>query len=230
MPLEKGLIPWLLRRIIPPISVSIMSERSASKETLKRLQEVAATQDGYFTTKQAKAVGFAEQHHPYHVQAGNWVREHRGIYRLAYYPQADRSDLVVWYLWSRGRDEEPQGVYSHQTALSLYELSDINPAKLHMTVPRRFRRNSEIPHVLVLHHADLPDGSIDWAFGVRVTRPVDTIADLLRDGSVSRDLLAQAMRDGLKRGLIVMSQFDHPRFDDESRRGLTELAREVEER
>jgi predicted transcriptional regulator of viral defense system len=45
-------------------------------------------------------------------------------------------------------------VYSHHTALSLYDLSDLNPSKLHMTVPMDFRRNSEIPGILVLHFAD----------------------------------------------------------------------------
>lgn len=32
---------------------------------------------------------------------------------------------------------------SHATALSLYDLSDVNPAKLHMTVPTGFRRPSK---------------------------------------------------------------------------------------
>ncbi|HYI96135.1 MAG TPA: hypothetical protein VEX68_21505 [Bryobacteraceae bacterium] len=31
-----------------------------------------------------------------------------------------------------------EGVYSHQTARILYELSDLNPAKLHLTVPPAF--------------------------------------------------------------------------------------------
>src|SRR5438105_4613982 len=79
--------------------------------------------------------------HPYHVQVGNWIREHRGIYRLALFPAADRPDLVLWALWSRNRNEEVEGVYSHHTALRLYDLSDLSPAKLHMTVPTHFRRN-----------------------------------------------------------------------------------------
>jgi hypothetical protein len=50
------------------------------REASRRLFEIAEQQQGFFTTKQAKAAGFAENTHPYHVQVGNWIREHRGIY------------------------------------------------------------------------------------------------------------------------------------------------------
>src|SRR6266702_7856829 len=93
------------------------------KEAFRRLYEVAEAQQGFVTAKQAKAAGFAENTHPYHVQVGNWIREHRGIYRLALFPLAEHPDLVTWALWSRNRNEVTEGIYSHQTALSLYELS-----------------------------------------------------------------------------------------------------------
>src|SRR5229473_4160682 len=137
------------------------------REASRRLFEVADLQQGFFTAKQAKAAGFAENTHPYHVQAGNWIREHRGIYRLASFPRGERPDLMLWSLWSRNRGEVTQGVFSHETALSLHDLSDVMPAKLHMTVPRSFRRNSEIPRVLVLHFGDLPQSDIGVAHGSR---------------------------------------------------------------
>src|SRR6266849_7942466 len=142
------------------------------REASRRLFEFAEQQQGFFTTKQAKAAGFAENTHPYHVQVGNWIREHRGIYRLASFPRDERPDLMLWSLWSRNRGETAQGVYSHQTALSLHDLSDVMPAKLHMTVPRSFRRNSETPRVLVVHLSDLPQSDIEVAYGVLVTKPM----------------------------------------------------------
>lgn len=180
--------------------------RKERKEAAKRLYEIAEDQQGFFTTKQAKAAGFAENTHPYHVQVGNWVREHRGIYRLASFPRSERPDLMLWSLWSRNRSETAQGVYSHQTALSLHELSDVMPAKLHITVPKSFRRNSEIPRVLVLHVADLPQSDIAEANGVRVTKPMRTILDLLEGGEVPSATLRQALREGLRRGLIRRSE------------------------
>jgi predicted transcriptional regulator of viral defense system len=185
--------------------------RKARKEAVKRLYEIAEGQQGYFTTKQAKAAGFAENTHPYHVQAGNWIREHRGIYRLASFPRGERPDLILWSLWSRNRAEVALGVYSHQTALSLHDLSDVMPAKLHMTVPKGFRRNSEIPRVLVLHFADLSMSDIGAAHGVRVTKPMRTILDLLACGDVPLPTLRQAVREGLRRGLIRRSEIAETR-------------------
>jgi predicted transcriptional regulator of viral defense system len=180
--------------------------RKERKQAAKLLYEIAEDQQGFFTTKQAKAAGFAENTHPYHVQAGNWIREHRGIYRLASFPRGERPDLMLWSLWSRNRGEAAQGVYSHQTALSLHDLSDMMPAKLHMIVPKTFRRNSEIPRVVVLHFADLPQSDIGAVHGVRVTKPMRTILDLLESGDVPPAALRQALREGLRRGLIRRSE------------------------
>ena len=174
----------------------------AYKKVYDRLYEIASSQQGYFTSKQAVAAGYADNTHPFHVKSGNWIREYRGIYRLVRYPQTERPDLVLWFLWSRNRNDEPQGVYSHQTALSIYELSDIMPPKLHMTVPPGFRRNSEIPKVLVLHRARLHENEIESMQGFRVTSCLRTISDLIVDGSVPSDILKQAVREALKRGLI----------------------------
>ncbi len=191
------------------------SHRDASR----RLFEIAEEQQGFFTTKQAKGAGFAENTHPYHVQAGNWVREHRGIYRLALFPPTDRPDLVLWSLWSRNRNEEVEGVYSHETALSLYELSDLNPAKLHMTVPPYFRRNSEIPGILVLHYADLPASDVQNAQGFKFTRPLRTIVDLIEAGTIERSFIRQAITQAVDRGLITRQQIRN--------RPMTELARKI---
>jgi len=190
------------------------SHRAASR----RLFEYALEQQGFFTTKQAKDAGFPENTHPYHVQAGNWIREHRGIYRLAQFPPADRPDLVLWALWSRNRREEVQGVYSHQTALSLHELSDINPAKLHMTVPVGFRKNSAIPPLLVLHHDDLADEDIEAGAGYRYTRPLRTILDAIGSGELERATITQAVRQAFERGLITRSHIRSTPMSDTARK------------
>jgi predicted transcriptional regulator of viral defense system len=178
------------------------------KEAARRLYEIAQSQQGFFTTKQATRAGFAEKTHTYHVKVGNWIREHRGIYRLADFPTAERPDLMLWYLWSQNRQEVLEGTYSHDTALSLHELSDIMPSKLHMTVPKHFRRNSRIPGILILHRADLAEGDLQEMQGVRVTRPLRTILDLLQAGQVDPSLIRQAIDEAMRRGLVSRKQID----------------------
>ncbi|PYT24172.1 MAG: hypothetical protein DMG57_29620 [Acidobacteria bacterium] len=199
------------------------SHRQASR----RLFEIAEQQQGFFTTKQAKAAGFAENTHPYHFQVGNWIREYRGIYRLALFPMADRPDLVLWALWSRNRDEEVEGVYSHHTALSLYDLSDLNPAKLHMTVPTDFRRNSDIPGILVLHYADLPATDVKMGQGFKFTRPLRTILDLIEAGTVERGVIRQALKQAVDRGLISRQQIRNTRMSGPARKIVEDVLRRV---
>jgi hypothetical protein len=195
------------------------------REASRRLFDFAEQQQGFFTTKQAKAAGFAENTHPYHVQAGNWVRERRGVYRLALFPTADRPDLVLYALWSRNRDEEVEGVYSHQTALSMYDLSDLNPAKLHMTVPSDFRRNSEIPGILVLHYADLLESDVQAGSGFKFTRPLRTILDLIESGTVERNFIRQALRQAVDRGLITRQQIRSAHMSGPARKLVQEALR-----
>src|SRR4029077_20989124 len=178
------------------------------KEAARRLYKTAQSQQGFFTTKQAIQAGFAEKTHSYHVNVGNWIREHRGIYRLADFPTAERPDLMLWYLWSQNRREVPEGIYSHDTALSLHELSDLMPSKLHMTVPKAFRRTSDIPEILILHRAHLDPNDVQEIHGVRATRPLRTIVDLLRTGHEARSQLTQAVDEAIRRGLIGKREID----------------------
>jgi predicted transcriptional regulator of viral defense system len=183
------------------------------KEAAHRLHEIAESQQGFFTTKQALRAGFSEKTHSYHGNVRNWIREHRGIYRLADFPTPERPDLMLWYLWSQDRQQNPEGAYSHDTALSLHELSDIMPSKLHMTVPREFRRNSTIPEILVLHRANLDPSEVQEVHGVRVTRALRTIMDLLRSGHVDRSQLKLAVDEAIRRGLIARGEIDRMPHD-----------------
>jgi len=193
------------------------------KEAARRLHQIAQSQQGFFTTKQAIRAGFAETTHSYHVNVGNWIRERRGIYRIADFPTPERPDLMLWYLWSQNRQEIPEGTYSHDTALSLHELSDLMPSKLHMTVPTTFRRNSETPAILVLHRAHLETTDIQEMHGVRVTRPLRTIVDLLQSGHVDHTQLKQAIDEAIRRGLVGIKEIDRM-ANDKLRSSLRELA------
>ncbi len=167
---------------------------------------IAQGQNGFFTAKQAEAAGFQRRNHSYHVRAGNWAREGRGIFRLKQFPMSDEADLVLWSLWSRDRADRPTGVYSHETALRIYDLSDLMPAKIHMTVPKAFRRNAPVPGVLVLHRAHLEPVEVEERHGYRVTRPIKTLLDLIEAGTLPEEILRSAFAEASQKGLITQSE------------------------
>lgn len=174
-----------------------------AKTAADALFAVAEGQQGYFTSKQATNAGYQLGSQAHHVKSGNWTRVERGIYRLTRFPQSSEEQLVIYALWSRNREGRPEGIYSHQTALSIHELSDVNPAKLHMTVPAAFRRTAKPPNVLVLHRSNLNPKDIELRQGFAVTRPLRTIADLAVAESTARDLVQQALMEGRRSGVIT---------------------------
>lgn len=200
----------------------------AKKNVPAALFDSAEGQQGYFTAKQAAAAGYQLGSQAHHVKSGNWVRVERGIYRLARFPQSNEEQLVIYHLWSRNRVGVPEGVYSHQTALSIHELSDINPAKLHMTVPLTFRRNAKPPKILVLHRASLNEKDVLQRHGFAVTRPLRAITDLAVAETVSRDIIEQALKEGRQRGLITEREISELRQRGQIPKWLDELLVEVQ--
>lgn len=185
--------------------------RSPAKIASESLFQIAEEQQGYFTAKQAAGAGYQLGSQAHHVKSGNWTRLERGVYRLARFPQSAEEQMVIYSLWSRNRAGHPEGVYSHQTALSLHELSDVNPVRLHLTVPVAFRRKAKIPKILVLHHANLGSQDIEQRQGFAVTRPLCTIADLAAAESISRDLIEQALAQARQRGLVTVREMSELR-------------------
>ncbi len=172
------------------------------------LFEIADRQQGYFTTKQAVECGYSRTNFHRYLASGEWVKELRGIYRLVHYPIPLHPDFVLWSLWSCNIKGEMQGVWSYETALDIYELSDVMPAKMHMTVPKRFRKWTKIPKNLVLHFDDIPETEIIAQQGYLVTTPLRTIVDISEEGKLSEDFIVQAIQDALKKGLFSRTKLN----------------------
>lgn len=173
-----------------------------------KLFEIADRQQGFFITRQAEECGFSRSNFHLKIQSGEWIKEMRGIYRLAHYPITERPELVLWILWSCNRKGEPQGVWSHDTALDIYELSDVMPSKMHMSVPSNFRRRSDIPRVLSLHFIDIPQSDTETRQGYQVTKPLRTLIDVINEGKIAPDQITQALKEALQRGLISRKEVE----------------------
>jgi predicted transcriptional regulator of viral defense system len=198
-----------------------------NSSAFRKLYESAESQGGFFTARQARDAGYDDGVHPYQVRAGHWVRETRGVYRLAQFPTPARPDLMIWQLWSRNRQGEPQGVYSHTTALALHDLSDAMPAKLDMTVPSGFRRMAAIPPVLRLHRARLHVRDVQTIDGARVTTPLRTLVDVISEDALSSDLQVQALDEALRRGLVMRRQLETVHVSVRARRRIERILKQV---
>jgi len=156
----------------------------------RRLAALAATQSGHFTASQALAVGYSYQSQKFHADRGNWLRIDRGLFRLPEWPIGKHDDLVRWSLWSRAR-----AVVSHETALSVHDLGDVNPAVTHLTVPPNFRPRAA---GVELHKAELPESDVWQHEGYRVTTPIRTLLDIAST-DVDLDQLVTAIEDASTR-------------------------------
>ncbi|MEX2393867.1 MAG: type IV toxin-antitoxin system AbiEi family antitoxin [Actinomycetota bacterium] len=168
-------------------------------EARAKLYDAAERQAGYFTSAQARAAGYSHALQHYHHKVGNWRKERWGLYRLARFPSTPGEDLVRLMLWSRDRSGRTRAVVSHESALQAYELSDVLPAKVHLTVPKAFRKRP--PSDVVLHRGDVPAEDVRERDGVLVTTPLRTLLDVAASPS-SPEHLEDAARAALGRGLV----------------------------
>ena len=183
-------------------------KKNTQSERMQKLLAAALYQHGYFTAKQAEEIGYLPTNFQHHVKSGAWVREARGLYRIKTIPFSSHkyAQMMHYQLWSRDRNDKPLGVYSHETALSLFELSDVMPAKLHMSVPKHFRKWAKTPAVLKLYFSDIEPGDITSIEGIFVTKPLRTILDLIHTGETSPEFIEQAIWEALERGLVTMKE------------------------
>ncbi len=171
------------------------------KPSWDQLYETAGAQEGYFTTKQAADAGYSPQLLAKHLRARRIARVQRGIYRLVHFPAGEHEELAIAWLWS-----ERAGVFSHQTALALLDLSDVLPEQIHLSVPSNWKqRRLRVPPVVTLHYADVRAKQRTWVGAVPVTAATRTLNDCATAG-VSPELLRQAAQQALLRGLVNLDE------------------------
>jgi predicted transcriptional regulator of viral defense system len=196
------------------------------QENAQALYQIADAQGGYFTAAQARQSGYAYSQQHFHVERGNWQRVDRGLFRLRDYPPGEREDLIRWSLWSRNQKGAPQAVVSHDTALTVHELSDLMPAWVHLKVPPGFRKR--IPPGCVLHKGRLSPGDVEAGPGFQVTTPLRTLLDVA-DSPLSQEHLNAAVREALERGLVRRRRLEEEPCPPGARRRLDRALAAFEE-
>ena len=165
-----------------------------------RLYDVAESQAGYFTAGQAIEAGMDRSTLRHHARpTGRYERVGRGVYRLRHFPTGPLEHVVAAWLPLRPAG----GIVSHETALELYDLADVIPDIVHVSVPRSQRGQRQRAGVQ-LHTLARPlsTDEVREVSGVEATSPERTIVDCIEAGT-QPEQVDLAIRQALQRGLTT---------------------------
>jgi predicted transcriptional regulator of viral defense system len=105
-------------------------------------------------------------------------------------------------VWPDGR-----GVLSHETALDLHDLCDVNPNHIDVTVPKTYRTHRDVPGSYRLHPRNLDAADITSLNGVPIVTPARAIADGIEVG-LRPTLIDQAIDKTQQQAVIPSATAD----------------------
>lgn len=142
------------------------------------LLERASDQHGYVTSRDARELGIDPTQLRLMAARGRLERAGRGVYRIPVLPRSEHDDLAAAVAWSRGR-----GVISHESALVLHGLSDVNPSRVHMSAPRDNHPRARGGELYRVHRRALDPSHVTEVDGIPVTTVERTLRDCLAIGT-----------------------------------------------
>ncbi len=172
-------------------------ERDTKHADLLGLEALALTQGGYFHCADAHEYGIGKALLSYHTRTGRFERIFPCVYRLQRAPVASHDSLLLAWVWSNYR-----GVISHESALALYELSDVLPSRVQITVPPNMWRPSA---PFDLHRSSLQEDEVTTYEGLPVTTPARSIVDAAAGGT-DPEQIHKAVRQAIQRALASPEQ------------------------
>jgi len=164
--------------------------------------ELALGQFGFVTAQDLEDLGADPALPRQWLQRGRVTRAAHGIYRFPQVPPSHLDPYMLATLWPAGR-----GTLSHETALELHDLCDVNPTKIHVTVPTGYRPRREGAELYVVHHEDLDERQLTWHEGIRIVTEYVAIRQSTHSG-VPGHLIRQALETARNRGRITAAQRD----------------------
>jgi predicted transcriptional regulator of viral defense system len=135
------------------------------------------------------------------TQRGKLQRVARGVYRIPYFPSDRLGQYREAILWARADGGPEKIALSHETALAVYGISDANPSRVQITVPKSARLRRRRPKWVEIHRVDLRASDIVNREGLPVTTIEKAIFQVVEEtGRVG--LARGALKDARKQGYI----------------------------
>jgi predicted transcriptional regulator of viral defense system len=161
------------------------------------LATVAADQQGLITPADAREVGIDPHRLVDMERRGTIERVAWGLYRFPLLdPNPELGQLAEATLWANRR-----GILSHDTALDLHELCDINSAQIHITIPTAYRLQKPVPKLYRVHRGDLERSERTFFEGIPIVTPYRAITEGIETG-VRANLLRQAIDTARRHGQV----------------------------
>lgn len=202
-------MPWFVHDLLPcdqrmnygKMPCCIHSELLMPGRIYTQLLELAHDQYGYVTPQHARELGINPLRLQDLVRRRLAERVGHGLYRITLVPPTGLDQYMEATLWPQGL----QGVLCHETALDLHDLCDVNPPKIHLTVPTTYRPRREVPALYVIHRRDLDPRDVTRHEGIPIVSPYRAILDGI-EAHLGPRLLDQAIENALDRGLLTREQ------------------------
>jgi predicted transcriptional regulator of viral defense system len=172
---------------------------------MDELYALAEERDGLLASKDARALGIQDSVLVRLAQRGRLERMSRGVYRIAHFPADRLAQYREAVLWAQASQGPKRIALSHETALLLYGISDVNPARVSLTVPMSARLRRGHPKWVVIHRADLTPQEIIQHEGMPVTSVERSVIDVL-SATHRTDIARLAITDALREGLLTAAQ------------------------
>ena len=162
-----------------------------------KLLDRAVDQHGLLTPNDAREVGTTENALRRLAQNGVITRLGYAVYQIPQLAGDPFAQYQEALLWARA-----PAALTHDTALDLHHLCDINPAKVHVTIDGRYRRKTAPPWIEV-HTGDVDDDDdFTWLEGLRIATPGRAIRDAIAT-HVGQQFIDQAIKTGQHRGVLT---------------------------
>lgn len=175
---------------------------------LELLREIALDQHGFVATAQALEAGVSHAELSTMVARDRLTRVAHGVYRVPQVPETEFDQYQLAVLWAG----VPEACLSHDTALAAWEVSDINPDRIHLSVARNRRIRRAGGEGYVVHYEDLKANQVIWWQGIRTVNVSTAIGQGIASG-VQTYLLRQALERASRTSRLPAA--DHERLSAE---------------
>jgi predicted transcriptional regulator of viral defense system len=168
--------------------------------TLATLIAIAAENGGYVPTRCVVEAGIPAARLVTLAARGGLERVGHGLYRIPNFPFDPNDELILATLWANDR-----GAISHETAIQFYELADVNPVAIDITIPKAYRIGRAGGDAYRVHREDFIADEIAVVEGVRVVSVTRAIRGAIDQG-VESALINQAIDTARQLGRITKRQ------------------------